>query len=123
MQLALGDALAFAAMDLRGVGARALAALHPGGAIGLAQAPVSELMHRGDLPLVARDTPMADVIRVITGGRFGLAGVVAEDGALAGVITDGDLRRHVAVLGRARAGQVMTAAPLSLNPDMAGRTR
>jgi len=120
MQMALGDALALAAMTLRGVGQERLAALHPGGAIGLALTPVGAFMHRRGLPLVAQDAPMGEVIQVITGGRFGLAGVVDADGMLLGVITDGDLRRHVAVLGRARAGAVMTAGARSLRADMAG---
>lgn len=120
MQLALGDALALGVMEMRGVDHGALAVLHPGGAIGLAVMPVGDLMHRGGLPLVPPGMAMGDVIRVMTGGRFGLAGVVDGDGGLLGVITDGDLRRHVAVLGQARAGQVMSARARSLRADMAG---
>lgn len=120
MQLALGDALALAVMELRGVGRAAVAALHPGGAIGLALTPVEALMHRGGLPLVPRRMAMRDVIPVITSCRFGLAGVVDGDGALVGVISDGDLRRHLAVLGEASAGEVMTAPARSLRADMAG---
>ena len=120
MQMALGDALALAAMELRGVGEPALAALHPGGAIGLARTPVGDLMHRHGLPLVPPTMPMREVIRVITSCRFGLAGVVDARGRLLGVISDGDLRRHVEALGRAEAQGVMTVAARSLRTDMAG---
>jgi arabinose-5-phosphate isomerase len=120
MQLALGDALALAAMEMRGVAGDALAALHPGGAIGLALTPIGQLMHRRGLPLVPSAMAMGDVIRVITSCRFGLAGVVDAQGMLLGVITDGDLRRHMRALGQADAGQVMTGAARSLRADMAG---
>jgi arabinose-5-phosphate isomerase len=120
MHMALGDALALAVMELRGVERAGLAALHPGGAIGLALTPVGELMHRDTLPLVPPAMPMREVIRVITGCRFGLAGVVDGAGALLGVITDGDLRRHVEVLGQTCAGAVMTGEARSLRADMTG---
>lgn len=112
MQLALGDALAMTVMDLRGISRSDLGALHPGGAIGLSFAPVSNLMHAAErLPLVSEGALMPDAISVMTTGCFGLVGVVDGAGALIGIITDGDLRRHFADLATARAGDVMTSQP------------
>ncbi|HEX4848519.1 MAG TPA: CBS domain-containing protein, partial [Novosphingobium sp.] len=119
MQLALGDALAMAVMDMRGVSKNHLRALHPAGAIGLALAPVSEIMHGADrLPLVSRDAGMPEAISVMTSGCFGLAGVTDADGTLVGIITDGDLRRKLGVLSTAFAGEVMTPAPKVIPAEM-----
>jgi arabinose-5-phosphate isomerase len=119
MQLALGDALAMAVMDMRGVSKNHLRALHPAGAIGLALAPVSELMHEAErLPLVQRDAGMPEAISVMTSGCFGLAGVVDHTGALVGIITDGDLRRRFGVLTTAFAHEVMTPSPKVIPADM-----
>lgn len=118
MQLALGDALAMAVMTMRGVGSRQIHAFHPAGTIGLTLCPVMELAHRGEaMPLVAIDARMQDVISIMTMGRFGLTGVMNGE-RLAGVITDGDLRRHFAELGTARAAEVMTANPKVLPGEM-----
>ncbi|MEO6091860.1 MAG: KpsF/GutQ family sugar-phosphate isomerase [Novosphingobium sp.] len=111
LQLALGDALAMTVMDLRGVSRQQLSALHPGGMIGLALTPAREIMHHRDLPLVGTTAEMPHVISAMTSGCCGLAGVVDEAGALVGIITDGDLRRHFHVLQSATAGEVMTPAP------------
>jgi len=114
MQMALGDALALAVMDMRGVDRDGLKALHPAGSIGLRLTPVAEIMHGPDerpLPLVRRDASMADVIAAMTDGTFGIAGVIESDGRLCGVITDGDLRRKFERLGGATAEQVMTESP------------
>ncbi|MHA3792091.1 KpsF/GutQ family sugar-phosphate isomerase [Sphingomonas sp. YL-JM2C] len=112
MMLALGDALGMALMDLRGVARDNIKKLHPGGAIGLRLMAVSEMMHGGaSLPLVRRDTPMREVIMTMTSMGFGAAGVVDDDGRLVGVITDGDLRRHVGDLGDGVAAAVMTRNP------------
>jgi arabinose-5-phosphate isomerase len=119
MQLALGDALAMAVMDMRGVSKNHLRALHPAGAIGLALAPVSEIMHGADrLPLVNQDAGMPETISVMTSGCFGLAGVTDAAGALVGIITDGDLRRRFGVLNTAFAREVMTPAPKVIPADM-----
>jgi len=119
LQLALGDALALTVMDARGVSRSRIRALHPGGVIGLRLTPVAELMHGpGALPLVGKDMAMGEVISVITRGRFGMAGVVDGKGDLVGIITDGDLRRHFAVLATAVAGEVMTRSPRSIPSDM-----
>lgn len=119
MQLALGDALAMAVMDMRGVSKNHLRALHPAGSIGLALAPVSEIMHSADrLPLVNQDAGMPETISVMTSGCFGLAGVTDGSGALVGIITDGDLRRRFGVLTTAFAGEVMTPAPKVIPAEM-----
>lgn len=119
LQLALGDALAMAVMDMRGVSKNRLRTLHPGGSIGLELTPVSELMHGPDrLPLISDVAGMPDVISVMTSGRFGVSGVVNDAGALQGVITDGDLRRHFDTLATATASDVMTRSPKTLPADM-----
>lgn len=120
MQLALGDALAMAVMDMRGVSQTHLRALHPAGSIGLALAPVGEIMHGADrLPLVSKDAGMPEAISVMTSGCFGLAGVTDAVGALVGIITDGDLRRRFGVLTTAFAHEVMTPSPKVLPADLA----
>lgn len=119
VQLALGDALAMTVMDMRGVSRSDLGALHPGGAIGTAFAPVSDLMHGADrLPLVDGDADMPQAISVMTTGCFGLVGVVDPAQLLVGVITDGDLRRHFKDLGTVRAADAMTPNPKVLPADM-----
>lgn len=119
MQLALGDALAMAVMDQRGISKSQLRDLHPAGAIGLSLAPVSEIMHGRDrLPLVSQDAGMPEAISVMTSGCFGLAGVIDSKGALIGIITDGDLRRRFGVLTTAFAREVMTPSPKVIPADM-----
>lgn len=119
LQLALGDALAIAVMEMRGVSKNYLRSLHPGGKIGLELARVCEVMHSADrLPLVHEDDGMSDAISRMTSERFGLAGVVDEQGQLLGVISDGDLRRHFDKLSSASAGEVMNRSPRTLPLDM-----
>ena len=117
--LALGDALAVALLERRGFGANEFSLLHPGGKLGRKLVRVEELMHRDDaLPLVGLETPMCDVILEITAKRLGCVGVVNGAGALAGIITDGDLRRHMrdGLLER-RAVEIMTPAPKTIRPQ------
>lgn len=119
MQLALGDALAMAVMDMRGVSKNHLRTLHPAGAIGLALTPVSDIMHGADrMPLVNQHAGMPEVISVMTSGCFGLAGVTDQNGALVGIVTDGDLRRRFGVLTTAFASEVMTASPKVTPADL-----
>lgn len=118
LMLALGDALAIAAMRERGVSRDGLQALHPGGNIGLRLKPVATLMHPAPgLPLVCPDAAMQDVIVTMTTASFGVAGVIDGDGRLMGVITDGDLRRHVDALLSMTAEQVMTTSPATIRAD------
>lgn len=119
MQLALGDALAMAVMDLRGVSTRELRALHPAGIIGLSLSPVCDLMSGPDrMPLVHAKVGMPDAISAMTTGCFGVVGVTDDDGHLIGIITDGDLRRRFDQLQSAFAHEVMTPEPKVIAADM-----
>ncbi len=113
MQLALGDALAVALMKRRGFTADDYRVLHPGGSLGRRLVRVEDIMHKGsELPLVAFDRIMSDVLLEMTSKRFGCAGVLDASGGLIGVITDGDLRRHMqGDLLKKRAQDVMTGKP------------
>lgn len=119
MMLALGDALAMVVMQERGFSRDDFRLLHPGGSIGLRLMKVSEFMHRGDrLPLAAPDSPMSEVIMTMTSKSFGIAGIVDGEGDLVGVVTDGDLRRHITELGSADARTVMTTTPRVIKASM-----
>ncbi len=94
MQLALGDAIAVALLTRRGFTASEFSAFHPGGRLGAQLRRVADLMHTGDaIPLAPEDTPMDQALLLMTGKGFGCLGAVSPDGRLAGVLTDGDLRR------------------------------
>ncbi len=118
MMLAYGDALAMAVLEQRGFTQEDFGTFHPGGKLGKAFLRASELMHDGDgLPIVGLDDPMQDVLLVITQKALGCAIVVNENGALAGIITDGDLRRHIGNdLLTLNAQHVMTANPITVMP-------
>lgn len=112
MMLALGDALAVAAMNARGFSRAELTGLHPGGAIGWRSQPIGRLVRNGSpLPLAARDTPLQDVIILMTEAGKGAAGIVDANGILIGIITDGDLRRGFDANPSGSAEQVMTRNP------------
>lgn len=118
MQLALCDALAMAVMDMRGFSRAGMKLLHPGGTIGLRLLPVREIMHgESAMPLVSPDASMPDVISEMTSRGFGIAGIIDGEGALLGVITDGDLRRHFELLKIVTAREVMTSSPMCLSGD------
>lgn len=116
MTLALGDAIAVALMEHRQFTPEHFRTFHPGGKLGARLAKVADLMHR-EMPLVAEDAPMSDVLLAITAKGFGVAGVIDPRGHLAGIITDGDLRRHMKGLLDLRAREVMTAKPTTIKPD------
>ena len=117
LQIALGDALAVALLERRGFTPQDFGVLHPGGKLGAMLRTVGDLMHQNEeLPLVPPDASMAEALVEMTGKRFGCVGVV-EDGRLAGIITDGDLRRHMDGLMGHAAGEVMTRAPRVVTPD------
>lgn len=119
MQLALGDALAMALMDLRGFSVDGLKALHPGGSLGLRLTPVREIMHPAiRLPLVKQSAPINEVILTMTSKGFGIAGVIDPAGRLVGAITDGDLRRHFEDLSAATAEELMTPGPITVSADL-----
>jgi len=119
MMLALGDAIAIALLERKGFTAQDFRVLHPGGTLGRTLLRVADIMHGpAELPLCAPDTPMAEAILTMTERRFGCVGVTDANGALAGIITDGDLRRHMAggLLDRT-AREVMTAKPRTVRPQ------
>jgi arabinose-5-phosphate isomerase len=120
MMLALGDALAVALMERRGFSTDQYRDLHPGGSLGRTLIRVSDIMHRGaKMPLVKPTTVMREVILTMTSAGFGVAGVLDEDGALIGIITDGDLRRHMECELLARqASDIMTKMPKTVAPGM-----
>ena len=96
MMLSLGDALAVALMERKGFSPDQYRDFHPGGSLGRALVRVSDLMHSGDaVPLARSDTPMRDLLLTMASGRLGCVGIVDAAGALAGIVTDGDIRRHV----------------------------
>jgi arabinose-5-phosphate isomerase len=118
MALALGDALAVALMERRGFEPEHFRTFHPGGRLGARLARVDQLMRgEGDLPLVAANTPMAETLLVMTQKGLGTAGVI-DAGILAGVITDGDLRRNMDGLMGKTALDVATRSPLTAPPEM-----
>jgi arabinose-5-phosphate isomerase len=120
MQLALGDALAVALLERRGFTAADFRVFHPGGKLGAQLKRVRELMHGpAELPLATPATPMSEALVAMTARRFGCLGIV-EAGRLAGIITDGDLRRALEAgrpLLTLRAGEVMTRDPRRIGPD------
>jgi arabinose-5-phosphate isomerase len=117
MQLALGDAIAVALMERRGFTAEHFRDFHPRGALGARLAKVGDLMHE-DLPLAGPGTKMADVLIKMTAKRFGCVAVVDAEGWLEGIVTDGDLRRHMApdLLDRP-VETVMTRNPRAVSPE------
>ncbi|KZD03387.1 KpsF/GutQ family sugar-phosphate isomerase [Oceanibaculum pacificum] len=119
LMLALGDALAVTLLQRKGFTADDFRVFHPGGKLGRQLMKVKALMRTIDrVPVVNRDRPMADVLLDISEMGTGCAGVADAEGNLIGIITDGDLRRHMAPTLLAQpAGTVMTAAPRTIRPD------
>lgn len=120
--LALGDALAVACLDARGFGPDDFARSHPGGALGRRLLTrVSDVMRVGDaIPVVAAGDTVMEALREISSKRLGMTAVRGEDGKLAGIFTDGDLRRLLERGGDARVTRVrdvMTATPLTIGPN------
>jgi arabinose-5-phosphate isomerase len=119
MQLALGDALAIALLENRGFTASDFRDLHPGGRLGALLKFTRDLMHRGDaMPLKPIGTKMSDAVLEMSAKGFGCVGITDGDGRLVGIITDGDLRRHMRPnLLDARVEEVMTRGPTTMRPD------
>ena len=118
MMMALGDAIAVALMERRGFSHDQYRDFHPGGSLGRALVRVSDLMHAGsEIPLAAPDTPMRDVLLTMASGRLGCVGIVDGKGALVGIVTDGDIRRHVDGIEARTAADVMTRSPKIAHPD------
>ncbi|MCP2671483.1 KpsF/GutQ family sugar-phosphate isomerase [Maricaulaceae bacterium EIL42A08] len=119
MAMAYGDALAVALIEARGFTAQDFARYHPGGALGSALARVEDLMHGGEtMPIIASGASMGDALIEMSTKGFGCIGVRAEDGTLAGIVTDGDLRRNMSAnLTSQPVDQVMTRFPMTVEPD------
>ncbi|AGI74634.1 arabinose5-phosphate isomerase KdsD [Octadecabacter arcticus 238] len=117
MTLALGDALCVAIMEHRAFTPDNFRDFHPGGKLGAQLSRVGDLMHKDDaIPLVGEKTPMSDTLLTISQKGFGVVGVLDNNGYLAGIVTDGDLRRNMAGLLDLTAGEVMTRAPGTIGP-------
>ncbi|MES0881408.1 KpsF/GutQ family sugar-phosphate isomerase [Roseibium sp. SCP14] len=118
-QLAIGDALAVALLEGRGFTAQDFRVFHPGGRLGASLKSAKDIMHSGErMPLVSVTAPMSEGIVLMTQRGFGVLGVVDELKQLIGIITDGDLRRHVSSnLLDKTAGEIMTPSPKTVSPD------
>jgi arabinose-5-phosphate isomerase len=119
MQLAIGDALAIALLESRGFTAVDFGVFHPRGQLGAALKFVRDIMHAGAaVPLIKRGAPMSEAIVEMSAKGFGCVAVIDANGKLAGVVTDGDLRRHMrGDLLQAPVDDVMTASPKVVRPD------
>ncbi len=126
LQLVLGDALAVALLEARDFDETAFRDFHPGGKLGASLTALRDIMIAGDaLPLAAPDAPVIEVIGTLSRGGFGITGITSPDGRLAGVITDGDIRRYLesradasmrAAMHETAAAEIMTRDPVSLAP-------
>ena len=116
MMMALGDALALALLERRGFSEADFQRLHPGGHLGRLLLRVTDIMHAGEaMPLVPRGTAMSDAILVMTQKSFGCVGITDGEGRLDGIVTDGDLRRHMGdALLRAKVEEVMSRRPKTI---------
>jgi arabinose-5-phosphate isomerase len=119
MMLALGDALAVALLERRGFSAEDFKQFHPGGKLGQRLLRVADLMHVGtEVPLIAQTAPMSEAILMMTAKTFGCVGAIDVNGKLSGIITDGDLRRHMGGdLLQMTVAAVMTAKPRSIRAN------
>lgn len=120
MQLAIGDCLAIALLEVKGFTAHDFKALHPGGSLGAQLKFVADLMHKGErLPLVRESLVMSEALVIMTEKSFGCLGIIDDAGKLVGMITDGDLRRHMgSTLIKARTADIMTRKPNTIPPSM-----
>jgi arabinose-5-phosphate isomerase len=120
MQLVLGDALAMALMEAKGFTARDFGVLHPGGKLGAKLVHVRDVMHTGvRVPRIRIGAKMADAIVEMSSKGFGCVGVFDAEGKIAGIITDGDLRRHLRsnLLMDTPVEEVMTRSPRTIGPE------
>ncbi len=115
MMLALGDALAVALMEAKNFNTEKFKVLHPGGKLGAKMMMVSQVMHKSEaLPLVKTETTMKETLLTMSSKGFGIAAVVNEKDFLVGVITDGDLRRHMNDLMSKTAGDIASLSPITV---------
>ncbi|MEM9233069.1 MAG: KpsF/GutQ family sugar-phosphate isomerase, partial [Pseudomonadota bacterium] len=119
MTLAMGDALAIAAMERRGFGPEDFGARHPGGALGMRLQQVSEYLdlHKDrPNPVISADAAFPDVLKAVSDGRCGAVSVVDSGGKLTGIVTDGDIRRAVMAHDQVQsltANQMMSPSPVT----------
>lgn len=120
MQLGMGDALAIALLENREFSAGDFSVFHPGGKLGAQLLRISEIMHKGsDIPLINSGAQMTEAIMQISGKGFGCVGVTDEAGSLIGIVTDGDLARHLSTtLLKETVDDIMTRDPQTVQPDM-----
>ena len=116
LTLAMGDALAIALMKYRDFKPADFRAFHPGGKLGAQLSTVRDLMHT-DIPIVPSGTPMSEALLVMSQKGFGVVGVIDGADRLLGIVTDGDLRRHMDGLLTLTADKVMTSNPRTVGPD------
>lgn len=116
LTLAMGDALAIALMKYRDFRPENFRDFHPGGKLGARLSKVRDLMHT-DVPVVRTGTPMSEALLTMSQKGYGVVGVTDAEGRLKGIITDGDLRRHMAGLLELTVDQVMTPDPRTIGPD------
>ena len=119
MMIALGDAIAVALLERRGFTADDYRVFHPGGKLGKSLFKVTDIMHVGDeVPITSPDTLMSETVLTMTNKTFGIAGVVDESGKLIGIVTDGDLRRHMSDdLFGMTTREVLTENPKVIDPS------
>ena len=132
LQMAAGDALAIAVLEGRGFTAEGFRDFHPGGKLGAALLPVGEVMHRGEaVPLVDEGACVLDGVAEMSRRKLGIVGVTDADGRLAGVFTEGDMRRYLeanidgsmaAVMKQRTVGDVMTPGGVTIDPDRLAQT-
>lgn len=120
IQMALGDALAVALLESRGFTANDFKVFHPGGSLGAHLKLIKEIMHKGDsLPIVESKTPMLEAMKVLSEKHFGCVAIVDYQGHLLGIITEGDLVRHLSCdLSKAKVDEIMTTDPKTIHPEM-----
>lgn len=120
MQLAMGDALAVALLEMRGFSASDFKIYHPGGSLGASLQYVRDIMHQGDeLPLVAQGSSMAVAMKVLAQKHFGCVAIIDDHGRLVGIVTDGDLARNInRDLSKLSVDEIMTTNPKTVRSDM-----
>lgn len=117
LQIALGDALAVALLEAKGFTAKDFKAYHPGGALGASLATIADLMHSGEhLPLIDQDASIEDVLAIMSQKGFGCAGIT-QGGKFVGMITDGDVRRNIALMPDVTPKAIMTTGPKTAATD------
>ena len=119
MQLAIGDALAVALLEARGFSAIDFKTFHPGGKLGATLSHVGDVMHRDDeMPIVPLGADMRTAVMMLSAKRFGCVCVLGDDGRLAGIITDGDIARHLDKnLAEMKVDEIMSRNPKTVRPS------